>query len=378
MKKVLLVHNLYRNFGGEDAAVNGDEKLLRKKYDVQKIIYDNSEKINFFDFINFLFLTNPKSNRLLEKIIKESKPDIIYIHNLWFKGSLGLLKVAKRYQIPIVLKIHNFRYLCSSKFLSKNHIVNKEFCPACGAPKRLFFNKYFEESYIKSFFSIRFSKKLLKLIKNSKSLNILLLTEHHKNILLNEKIENKRIFIMPNYIENSSTTSFSKEDSFLYAGRISNEKGVKQIIETFLKIDVKTYILNIIGTGPQLQTLKDQYKSQKIIFHGFMDNKDVINEIKKAKVVISATKLYEGQPTLLCEATMNSVPVIFPNSGGINEFLPKNYKFLYEQFNYTEMQKAMVDILTSDHYKIGKENKNYLVDYINEKSLLETFALAIS
>ena len=100
---------------------------------------------------------------------------------------------------------------------------------------------------------------------------------------------------MPNYIENSSTTSLSKEDSFLYAGRISNEKGVKQIIESFLKINMKNYILNIIGTGPQLQTLKDQYKSQKIIFHGFMDNKDVINEIKKAKVVISATKLYEGQ-----------------------------------------------------------------------------------
>ena len=183
---------------------------------------------------------------------------------------------------------------------------------------------------------------------------------------------------MPNYIENNLETSFNKEDSFLYAGRISKEKGVKQIIEAFLKIDPETYKLNIIGTGPQLQTLKDKYKSDKIIFHGFMDNNDVINEIRKAKVVISATKLYEGQPTLLCEATMNSVPVIFPNSGGINEFLPKNYKFLYEQFNYTEMQEAMVDILTSDLYKIGKENKNYLLKLINEKSLLEKFELAIS
>ncbi len=378
MKKVLLVHNLYRNFGGEDSAVNGDEKLLKKKYYVDKIIFDNSDKINFFDFINFLFLTNPKSNKLLEKKIKESRPDVIYIHNLWFKGSLGLLKVAKRYQIPIVLKIHNFRYLCSGTFLSKNHIESKEFCPACGASKRLLLNKYFVDSYIKSFFSIRFSKKLFKLIKNLKSLNILLLTEHHKNILLNEKIESKRIFIMPNYIENNSETFFNKEDSFLYAGRISKEKGVNQIIEAFLKIDFQTYKLNIIGTGPELQTLKDKYKSQKIIFHGFMDNNDVISEIQNAKVIISATKLYEGQPTLLCEATMNSVPVIFPDSGGINEFLPKNYKFLYEQFNYTEMQEAMVDILTSDPYKIGKENKSYLLELINEKSLLQTFELAIS
>ena len=31
------------------------------------------------------------------------------------------------------------------------------------------------------------------------------------------------------------------------------------------------------------------------------------------------------------------------------------------------MQKAMVDIVTLNHYKI-EENKNYLVDYINEKA----------
>ena len=61
------------------------------------------------------------------------------------------------------------------------------------------------------FFQLDSQKKLFKLIKNLKSLNILLLTEHHKNILLNEKIENKRIFIMPNYIENSSTTSLIKK-----------------------------------------------------------------------------------------------------------------------------------------------------------------------
>ena len=38
----------------------------------------------------------------------------------------------------------------------------------------------------------------------------------------------------------------------------------------------------------------------------------------------------------------------------------------------------MVDIISSDHYKIGKE-KNDLVHYINEKSLLlKVFSLAAS
>ena len=104
MKKVLLVHNQYRQFGGEDSAVSGDEKMLLENYFVEKHIYDNKESIDFYDFINFMFLTNPKSNNSLDKKIKEFNPDIIYIHNLWFKGSLGIFRLIKKHKIPVVVK----------------------------------------------------------------------------------------------------------------------------------------------------------------------------------------------------------------------------------------------------------------------------------
>ena len=79
----------------------------------------------------------------MKKRIEEFNPDIIYIHNLWFKGSLGLLNVAKKFDIPVVIKIHNFRYLCANTFFSNRHTGNNEFCHACGMKKSLLFNKYF-------------------------------------------------------------------------------------------------------------------------------------------------------------------------------------------------------------------------------------------
>ena len=82
---------------------------------------------------------------------------------------------------------------------------------SCGASKNSFLTNISKNHISNHFFQLDSQKNFLKLIKNLKSLNILLLTEHHKNILLNEKIENKRIFIMPNYIENSSTTSSIKK-----------------------------------------------------------------------------------------------------------------------------------------------------------------------
>ena len=147
MKKVLIIHNLYRNFGGEDSAINGEVELLSKKYHVDKILFDNKNRLNFFDFLNFVFISNIQSNRLLKDKINNFKPDYIYIHNLWFKGSLGLLKVIKNYDIPLVLKIHNFRYICANSFFCKAHLGKNKFCPACGMKKTFIFNKYFKDSY---------------------------------------------------------------------------------------------------------------------------------------------------------------------------------------------------------------------------------------
>ena len=41
MKKVLLIHNLYRNFGGEDSAINGEVDLLSQNYQVEKLLFNN-------------------------------------------------------------------------------------------------------------------------------------------------------------------------------------------------------------------------------------------------------------------------------------------------------------------------------------------------
>jgi glycosyltransferase involved in cell wall biosynthesis len=376
MKKILLIHNLYRDFGGEDAAFSNEENLLKQNYEVDKIVFDNKQKLNFYDLINFIFLTNIKSNKILRKRIENFNPDIVYIHNLWFKGSLGLLGILKNSDIPVVIKIHNFRYLCTNTYFSKKHLKDYDFCPACGVEKSIFFNKYFKDSFIKSLFVIRFSKKLYKSLKNSK-FRLALLTNHHKEILIKNEFIEDQLFVFPNYISTINNSENLREKQFLYAGRVSVEKGVEELIASFLSLSIGDYCLKIIGTGPELKRLKTKYSNKNIIFSGFIKNEDVLKEIQHSAVVVSATKLYEGQPTLLCEASLNSIPAIFPNSGGISEFLPENYKFLFQQYNYEELKKTMLKIIKSDLNKIGNENKIFTQKIMDRENLLEIFSLAV-
>ena len=65
--------------------------------------------------------------------------------------------------------------------------------------KLKFFNKYFKDSYIKSILAIRFGKKLNKVIAN-KNFNILVLTNFHKNYLIENKISSN-VTVFPNFFE---------------------------------------------------------------------------------------------------------------------------------------------------------------------------------
>ena len=116
-----------------------------------------------------IFVNNIFSNKKISKKIKSFQPDLVYVHNTWFKLSLGFVNIIKKESIPILFKIHNFRYSCTNSFSIKKHLNGKKYCNACGltSSKNLLFNKYYQASYLKSFFVILHSKKYLKILNQT-------------------------------------------------------------------------------------------------------------------------------------------------------------------------------------------------------------------
>ena len=57
MKKILIVHNKYRFKGGEDIAVENEIKLLKLKYEIRLLSFQNDSK---FIFHNVVFSNKSK------------------------------------------------------------------------------------------------------------------------------------------------------------------------------------------------------------------------------------------------------------------------------------------------------------------------------
>ena len=376
MKKILVVHNKYQNIGGEDANIFDEIDQLKLSYQVEYIEYDNSIKLNIFDLIGFFTKNNLLSNLRLKKKLKNFQPNIVYIHNTWFKANLGIFKILKSNEAKVYLKLHNFRYNCSRFFLASNHVESENFCKACNFKnENKYFNKYYDNSYLKSFFLILYSKKLFKIIQSSE-IKILLITDFHKEFLNKLGVDSSKLFIYYNPI-NLPKVNIQKRNLsnyFIYAGRVEYEKGVDMLLETWTKAELKEFSLKIIGSGILLQELKNRFNSKNIEYLGEISNSRVLTEISNARAVVTATMLYEGQPRLLCEASSLGVPSIFPSFGGMIEFFPDNYELSYEQYNYIDLFEKL-NILTNDEavLKSGVEVKEFIDEKLNKNKLKEIF-----
>ena len=375
MKKILIIHNNYRQVGGEDIAVENEIEFFDSAYQVETLIFDNNIQNPLLQFLYFVLNRNLQSERKLQKVLKDFRPDIVYIHNTWFKASIGIFRLLQRSNVKVLIKLHNFRYYCTKSWTKKNHLRKKDICEACGFEKyeSLFFNKYFQDSFLKSVFMILYGKAYFKILKNNK-FKLLVLTDFHRSFLSDLGIDKENIFVYPNYLSHKDEFNEPGENYIIYAGRISKQKGVEELILSFLEADTHSLKLKIVGDGPTLDILKEKYKNPKIDFLGLRKNSEVIELIKRSKAVVSATKLYEGQPTLLCEASLLGKPSIFPDFGGIPEFFKNDYPFKFEQYNYQELTKKINDIHSSESLKeIGKENKIYILSVTDRKKLLEKF-----
>ena len=93
-------------------------------------------------------------------------------------------------------------------------------------------------------------------------------------------VNEKKVMTLYNPIINfniENSPDFSNKKEVIYAGRLSEEKGVKELLKSWTNANTQDLVLKIIGTGELYNYLKQKYSSEKVIFSGFNNQSETLN-----------------------------------------------------------------------------------------------------
>lgn len=251
------------------------------EYELTKIgvrFYPNLYFANSFNPLNLI-----RSISAIKKSVNEWRPDLVHAHSS-FAGVLT--RLALRGRIPTVFTAHSWAFTDGVKPFRKVIAILAEK------------------------FVSRWTKK------------IICVSDYDKELALRFRICKKdKLIRIYNGVRPSDGLSVYKENTIISVGRLTYQKDFLLLIESFYQSKID-FILKIIGSGPDEQTIKNKIKDlsleTKVILTGDLSPEEVRREMKKAKVFILISK-YEGLPITILEAMSTGLPVIASKVGGIPE-----------------------------------------------------------
>ncbi|MCQ8212125.1 glycosyltransferase family 4 protein [Cetobacterium somerae] len=160
-----------------------------------------------------------------------------------------------------------------------------------------------------------------------------------------------------------------KDFVFLYSGRLTQEKGIKELLKAFKNITDKSVKLLVLGSSWYGSNIKNKFQIEleelavdlkdKIIFTGFIDRDNVARYHSIADVAIVPSMWEEPAGLVVLEAQASGMPVILTDSGGIPELANKNTSIIIKRDTeiIEKIYEAMNDFVMNKNksLEMGKE-----------------------
>ncbi|MDN5201637.1 glycosyltransferase family 4 protein [Fulvivirgaceae bacterium BMA10] len=359
--RVLLVHNKYQYLGGEDKVFSEEADLLKRNdHVVDQLIFDNNELNSTLKKVKagLQMAYNKSSGLILENRIKSFKPDIIHVHNIFYLVSPSILYVAKKYSIPVVVTLHNYRLICSGALLLRNastcEICIGKILPFSGIKYKCHRNSTLQTTQLTLVTSMH---KLLGTWKRKVD-TFVTMTEFTKRKFVESslKLDPNKIVVKPNSVDDLGYSDPNdRENYFLFVGRLSKEKGIDILLKA---TEVGNFKLEIIGDGPMEDDVRKYINSNSnIVYHGYQDRDFIKQKLKSSLALVFPSISYEGLPITILEAFSTGTPVISSDIGNINQIV--------------ENQINGIHFRTSDFKDLGQKIGNFISENQKFRHLYE-------
>lgn len=386
LMKILLIHNYYQQRGGEDFVFEAETNLLQQNgQTIETLVFSNNSIKTDLDKLKtgFLNIYNPFSIRQLRQKIEDFQPDLVHVHNFFPIASPAILKVAKSYGLPVVMTLHNFRLICPNALLYRDR-KNCEACiakliPIDGILHGCYRGSRFQSASIATMNVIH---NIVGTWRNSVDRYITLNPFSRERILSSALgLQPEQITVKPNFtfdpliLNQHINQNPTREDYFIFIGRLSHEKGIDILLEAFRQT---SHQLKVVGTGP-LEALVQAARSDRIEVLGFQNHAEILKLLRKARALVLPSTCYENFPMTILEAFSSGTPVITSHIGGLPSIVENNFNgLLAEPGSASDLAKQIERMARETRYEVFCSNarETYLAKYtpeINYQLLMDIY-----
>jgi glycosyltransferase involved in cell wall biosynthesis len=133
--------------------------------------------------------------------------------------------------------------------------------------------------------------------------------------------DSSKFTVLPHFVELPPDNLAERGDYALYAGRLSQEKGVDVLIAAWKKMPAGA-ILKIAGSGPVDRELKSMADgAENIEFLGFVEPSELSGIRRRARFTVAPSICWDNFPISVQESLADGVPVLGSRIGGIPEMV---------------------------------------------------------
>lgn len=340
------------------------------KFFVSNVDYDKKGMVNALRSAGRL-LYSLYARRRIEALIKQEKPDIAHLHNIYHQISPSIIDSLMKYQIPIVMTLHDYKLVCAAYSM----FASEKVCEACKNSRyyQCLLKKCVKDSLLKSLlntFEMYLHHSLMHIYNK---VDIFISPSQFLKAKFEEMGFRGKIEYLPNFVllKEFQPRYDWQECSIVYFGRLSKEKGLLTLIKAIQGVPEVT--LKIIGEGLLRESLELEAMSldlKNVKFLGYKSGEELKNEIRRSMFIVLPSECYENNPRSIIEGFALGKPAVGAQIGGIPELVRDNETgFTFEAANVDDLRRK-IKMMLNDVDKIsrmGKKAREFVEQELNEE-----------
>lgn len=280
------------------------------------------------------------------KLVDDFRPDVVHLNNIHSYLSPVVASIAHSRGVKVVWTLHDYKLICPAYSCIRSGKV----CELC------FDNKHnvlstrcmkgsLAASAVAYMEALRWRRNVLQ--RNTDVFvcpSAFMASKMRQGHFNTDKLATLCNFIAPEMIDayKSVDASMAPADYYCYIGRLSEEKGVRTMLEAASQLPYK---LKVAGDGPLASELREKYASvDNIEFMGRIDADEVKNVLSRARFSVMPSECYENNPLGVIESLCAGTPVVGAAIGGIPELIDVECGTTFESGDVQSLMDAVAEM----------------------------------